>query len=54
MVHYLFGESLSSMLGRSTAPNWYWEGDAVYRETTIDKFGRGRIPKFTLTTLKEF
>lgn len=50
IVHYLFGESLSSMLGRSTAPNWYWEGDAVYKETTIDKFGRGRIPKFTLTS----
>ena len=33
LVFYLFGEGLSSMLIRSSAPNWYWEGDAVYAET---------------------
>mgnify|MGYP001161155380 FL=1 len=49
-VFYLFGEGLSSMLSRSTAPNWYWEGDAVYTETTKSNFGRGRIPRFVLTT----
>ena len=38
------------MLSRSTAPNWYWEGDAVYTETTKSNFGRGRIPRFVLTT----
>ncbi len=50
MVHYFFGESQSSLISRSTAPNWYWEGDAVYLETTIGDYGRGRIPRFTLTT----
>ncbi len=49
-VFYLFGEGLSSMLTRSTAPNWYWEGDAVYTETTKSNYGRGRIPSFVLTT----
>ena len=46
MVHYFFGESQSSLISRSTAPNWYWEGDAVYLETTIGDYGRGRIPRF--------
>ena len=50
VVFYFFGEGLSSMLTRSSAPNWYWEGDAVNLETRIGDFGRGRIPHFTLTT----
>ena len=50
VVFYLFGEGLSSMLTRSSAPSWYWEGDAVNLETQIGNFGRGRIPHFTLTT----
>ena len=50
VVFYLFGEGLSSMLTRSSAPNWYWEGDAVYTETTKSNYGRGRIPRFILTT----
>ena len=50
LVFYLFGEGLSSMLIRSSAPNWYWEGDAVYTETKKSNYGRGRIPRFVLTT----
>lgn len=50
VVFYLFGENLSSMLTRSSTPNWYWEGDAVYTETSIGNYGRGRIPRFLLTT----
>mgnify|MGYP001159524371 FL=1 len=50
VVFYLFGEGLSSMLTRSSAPNWYWEGDAVYAETEKSNYGRGRIPYFVLTT----
>ena len=50
VVHYLFGENLSSMLTRSSAPMWYWEGDAVDTETRMSNYGRGKIPKFTLTT----
>ena len=50
VVHYLFGENLSSMLTRSSAPMWYWEGDAVDIETRTGNYGRGKIPNFTLTT----
>ncbi|MEL0008356.1 MAG: hypothetical protein VW741_00650 [Flammeovirgaceae bacterium] len=50
VVFFLFGEGLSSMLIRSSTPNWYWEGDAVYTETSIGNYGRGRIPRFLLTT----
>ena len=49
-VHTVFGEGLSSLLTRSSLPNWYWEGDAVDIETRESNFGRGRIPKFNLTT----
>ena len=49
-VHYLFGQGVSSLLTRSSMPNWYWEGDAVDIETRVGDFGRGRIPKFNLTT----
>ncbi len=49
-VHYVFGEGLSSMLTRAAMPNWYWEGDAVYSETSTGDFGRGRVPAFLLTT----
>ena len=52
-MFYLFGEGLSSMLTRSSAPNWYWEGDAVYAETEKSNYGRGRIPYFVLTTPNE-
>ena len=50
VVHYLFGQGVSSLLTRSSMPNWYWEGDAVDIETRVGDFGRGRIPKFNLTT----
>ena len=49
-VYVLFGEGLSSLLTRSSMPNWYWEGDAVDVETRVGNFGRGRIPKFNLIT----
>ena len=49
-VFFLFGEGLSSMLTRSSTPNWYWEGDAVHTETSFGNYGRGRIPRFLLTT----
>ena len=31
-------------------PIWYWEGDAVDFETRKSKYGRGRVPRFTLTS----
>ena len=50
IVHYLFGQSTASALSRFTMPTWYWEGDAVDFETRESRYGRGRIPKFTLTS----
>ncbi len=49
-IHYLFGQSFASALSRSTMPVWYWEGDAVDFETRESEYGRGRIPRFTLTS----
>ena len=49
-VHFLFGQSLAGSLAKSTMPVWYWEGDAVDYETREGNFGRGKIPKFTLTS----
>ena len=49
-AHYLFGQSFASALSRSTMPIWYWEGDAVDFETRKSKYGRGRVPRFTLTS----
>ncbi len=50
IVHFLFGQSTASALSRFTMPTWYWEGDAVDYETREGGFGRGKIPKFTLTS----
>ena len=49
-IHYLFGQSFASAFSRSTMPIWYWEGDAVDFETRESNYGRGRIPRFTLTS----
>ena len=49
-AHYLFGQSFASALSRSTMPIWYWEGDAVDFETRKSRYGRGRVPRFTLTS----
>mgnify|MGYP001159485137 FL=1 len=49
-IHYLFGQSFASAFSRFTMPTWYWEGDAVDYETRESNYGRGRVPKFTLTS----
>lgn len=45
VLYFLFGEQV---VGGVTAfvPTWFLEGDAVYAETEISDFGRGREPQF--------
>lgn len=44
---YVFGEPGQAVLMAITAPNWYFEGDAVYSETVLTNSGRGRLPRFS-------
>lgn len=45
--YYLMGESLLSVFINITMPTWYFEGDAVWVETTQTDGGRGRSPRFS-------
>ena len=49
--YYLFGEFGQAALMALTAPQWYFEGDAVWAETVLSDAGRGRNPRFS-TRLK--
>jgi hypothetical protein len=42
----LFGESGLAVSANLTAPDWFFEGDAVYAETQLTNYGRGRRPSF--------
>jgi len=46
-MYYLFGEEGLSVAINASIPDWFYEGDAVYNETTHSEQGRGRIPFFT-------
>ena len=43
--YYLFGEFGQAALMALTAPQWYFEGDAVWAETVLSDAGRGRNPR---------
>ncbi|MEX0798123.1 MAG: hypothetical protein WD025_01685 [Bacteriovoracaceae bacterium] len=43
----LFGEMGLAVLMAISAPAWYFEGDAVWAETTLSSAGRGRAPRFS-------
>ncbi|MBC75089.1 MAG: hypothetical protein CME64_03665 [Halobacteriovoraceae bacterium] len=45
--YYLFGEFGQAALMAVTAPQWYFEGDAVWAETVLSDAGRGRNPRFS-------
>jgi hypothetical protein len=47
----LFGEGMLGLLVNMAMPTWYFEGDAVWAETTLSDAGRGRSPRF-LSRLK--
>ncbi len=55
---YFIGNPALSLAGNLGAPDWFWEGDAVYAETVMTEKGggRGEIPNFSVqfrTTLLE-
>ena len=45
---YAFGQEAVAGMAFASAPQWFWEGDAVATETAFTKSGRGRIPNFDL------
>lgn len=42
----LFGQEGQALANDGAIPNWFFEGDAVYNETTLSSQGRGRLPYF--------
>lgn len=47
-VYYVFGQQFAAAMAFASAPQWFWEGDAVATETAFTPSGRGRIPQFDL------
>ncbi len=47
-VYTLFGNNTFSAMAHVSAPDWFWEGDAVAIETAYTPTGRGKIPNFGL------
>jgi hypothetical protein len=46
LMYWLQGEGGWGVMLNIAAPNWYFEGDAVFAETYYTNQGRGRIPNF--------
>lgn len=42
----LFGQQGQALANAAAVPNWFFEGDAVFNETTLSTQGRGRLPNF--------
>ncbi|MGJ7032885.1 TolB family protein [Niabella hirudinis] len=42
----LFGQEGYALAVSAAVPNWFFEGDAVYQETSLSAQGRGRMPSF--------
>ncbi|MCF3108919.1 hypothetical protein LL912_09030 [Niabella sp. CC-SYL272] len=42
----LFGQEGYAVAINAAVPNWFFEGDAVYQETSLSAQGRGRMPSF--------
>lgn len=45
-VYTVLGQDAGSLFSNMAVPNWFWEGDAVFQETSLSAQGRGRIPYF--------
>ena len=46
LLYTLFGEESWSGAANLAVPDWFFEGDAVWAETSLSPQGRGRIPSF--------
>lgn len=42
----IFGENGQAFITNALIPDWFWEGDAVFMETSLSNQGRGRLPSF--------
>ncbi|MDB5249004.1 MAG: hypothetical protein JWQ40_3398, partial [Segetibacter sp.] len=42
----LFGQQGQAFANAASVPNWFFEGDAVFNETSLSNQGRGRLPSF--------
>ena len=42
----LFGEEGQALANAAAVPDWFFEGDAVFNETSLSRQGRGRLPDF--------
>lgn len=42
----IFGENGQAFISNLLIPDWFWEGDAVFMETSLSDQGRGRLPSF--------
>ena len=42
----LFGQEGQALANAAAVPNWFFEGDAVFNETSLSRQGRGRLPDF--------
>lgn len=48
LLFYTFGQEAVAAMAFASAPQWFWEGDAVATETAFTSSGRGRMPNFDL------
>jgi len=46
-IYFLFGETGQAIATNIGVPDWFYEGDAVWAETTNTDGGRGRSPRFS-------
>jgi hypothetical protein len=42
----LFGQQGQALANAASVPDWFFEGDAVFNETSLSTQGRGRLPSF--------
>jgi hypothetical protein len=46
VLSVLFGEEGQAVANGLSVPDWFFEGDAVFNETSVSEQGRGRLPYF--------
>jgi hypothetical protein len=46
LLKIFFGDEGQAIINNAAIPNWFFEGDAVYNETSVSMQGRGRLPFF--------